>query len=556
MLDNKACSDPSGKQPFGLRIGIIGGGMSGICMACKLLEALPGSEVTLFELNDQLGGTWYTHRYPGVACDSPSHLYSFWFSPNPGFKSKFASGNENLTYLQAVARKHDLDRFVRYRTEVKAAQWDAKKMVWHTTVRDLAEPVGAEPKEYDFDVLISCAGGQRNPIKPSNIVDHFAGPVYHSSEYPRDLDLASKRVAVVGTGSSSIQIVPALTTFPESQRPSEIHVFQKSPGWVLKLPRGRFSSTVCKAFELLPWLLWLYRAVLLIYYDIFIHWLLRKEDMMRSYALSALTTQINTDSVLENAASEKCSESESGSSEDTICMGKDGKGDIDIAKLVESLSPEWSVGCRRVMVSDTFYPALLKKDVFFHPSQVKCVSSLDKRTLITSQGNGVQVDAVILATGYNYHGWIRPLQITNDVGEELVDVWQTSEVRGRYFGLATSGFPNLFHLFGPASRPGQGALSTIAELQAGEIICCITELGKLPLKSCICVSIEAENRMARTIHEGIVDSPFAQNCGGWYKNRKGFPSTLWPFTAFRFYRLLRSFDRKQTWLVSSPSTCT
>lgn len=186
---------------------------------------------------------------------------------------------------------------------------------------------------------------------------------------------------------------------------------------------------------------------------------------MRSYALSALTTQINTDSVLENAASEKSSESESGSSEDTICMGKDDKGDIDIAKLVESLSPEWSVGCRHVMVSDTFYPALLKKDVFFHPSQVKCVSSLDKRTLITSQGNGVQVDAVILATGYDYHGWIRPLQITNDVGEELVDVWQTSDVRGRYFGLATSGFPNLFHLFGPASRPGQGTLSTIAELQ-------------------------------------------------------------------------------------------
>lgn len=84
MLDNKACSDPSGKQPSGLRIGIISGGMSGICMACKLLEALPGSEVTMFELNDQLGGTWYTHRYPGVACDSPSHLYSFWFSPNPG----------------------------------------------------------------------------------------------------------------------------------------------------------------------------------------------------------------------------------------------------------------------------------------------------------------------------------------------------------------------------------------------------------------------------------------------------------------------------------------
>lgn len=186
---------------------------------------------------------------------------------------------------------------------------------------------------------------------------------------------------------------------------------------------------------------------------------------MRSYALSALTSQINTDCVLETPASEKCSESESVSSEDTVCMGKSDKGDVEIAKLVKSLSPEWSVGCRRVMVSDTFYPALLKKDVFFHPSQVKCVSSLDKQTLITVQGGSIQVDVVILATGYDYHGWIRPLQITNDVGEELVDVWQTSDVRGRYFGLATSGFPNLFHLFGPASRPGQGALSAIAELQ-------------------------------------------------------------------------------------------
>lgn len=508
--------------------------MSGICMACKLLEAIPNVQLTLFELNDQLGGTWYTHRYPGVACDSPSHLYSFWFSPNSGFKSKFASGSENLGYLQSVAARHDLDRFVRYETEVISAHWDKEESLWSCEVRDLSITIEAEKTEtLDFDVLISCAGGQRNPVKPSSIVDHFAGPVFHSSKCPHDLDVANIKVAVVGTGSSSIQIVPALANLPESQTPSEIHVFQKSPGWVLKLPRGHFSAAIRKAFEMFPWLLWLYRVVLLIYYDIFIHWLLRKEGTMRSYATSAIQTQIPHQFP------------------SSLNTEKTNDGEMDRNKLIESLSPEWSVGCRRVMVSDTFYPSLLQKHVHFHPSQVKCVSASNKKALITANGETIEVDVVILATGYDYHSWIRPLTIHNASGEELVDIWQASDIRGRYFGLATSGFPNLFHLFGPASRPSQGALSTIAELQAREIIRCVKQLSTLPGQSTMSISREAEDQMARTIYQGIKDSPFAQNCGGWYKNGKGFPSTLWPFTAFRFYRLLEKFDKEKTWIVES-----
>lgn len=193
---------------------------------------------------------------------------------------------------------------------------------------------------------------------------------------------------------------------------------------------------------------------------------------MRTYALSSLSAhfpvQKDSQASTHDLDEKNWNEQSSFSSQKT-CSVHTAADKTSLSEMGKALTPGWNVGCRRVMVSDTFYPSLLKENVHFHPSQVKCVSSKNKRNLLTGDDESVEVDMVILATGYSYHEWIRPLQITNHVNEELVNVWQTSNVRGRYFGLATSDFPNFFHLFGPASRPGQGALSTVAELQVSNL---------------------------------------------------------------------------------------
>ncbi|CAO1633191.1 unnamed protein product [Parajaminaea phylloscopi] len=536
-------------RPPPLRVACIGGGMSGIAAACKLLRAFEGQvrpgqaggheapaliELTLFEMQDDLGGTWYIQKYPGLACDSPSQMYSFWFHPEAGFTSKFNSKRENLAYLHSVVEAHRLRDYVRFRTEITNATWSDKRRSWSLS------GVGAgEAFTQEFDVLLCCAGGQRQPIKPAHLVKPFKGLVYHSSEMPSYVPVQGKRIAVLGTGSSSIQIVPALFDGEEqggpdgTNRPDSVHLFQSSPGWILPLPRGQFAPALIWCFQNLPGLLWLYRLILHFYYDIFLFYLVRSVGPMHKHATRAIKEQIGPHAIVAR----------DGKVVEPFDGGADEKVDYtDHQGLSSALTPEWNVGCRRIMVSSTFYPCLKRQNMRFYPSAVAHIGA-DGRSLVTAAGQTISdIDVLVLATGFRYQEWIRPLEVRNAQGEDLTSVWQQSDTRGRFFGLATSGFPNLFHFLGPGSRPGQGALTNIVEHQADECVRRLWDLvraraegGGMSRPAVISLLPGSEEIMAHKLRRGVLSTVFSESCGGWYKNpQSGFPSTLWPYPATYF----------------------
>jgi cation diffusion facilitator CzcD-associated flavoprotein CzcO len=398
------------------RFVIIGAGISGVLMAIKLLERGFRNFVIL-EKADALGGTWRDNVYPGVACDVAAHLYSFSFAGNPWWRSRYAKGPDIWKYYYDVARRFGVLQFIEYGKDVVSAEFDGRQ--WQVTAGD--------GTHYTADIVIAAAGRLHKPVMPNIAgLESFAGPSFHTARWDTAIGLSGKRIGVIGTGSSATQIVTAL-----SGKVAKLSVFQRTAQWVfpVKDTPNPWWRRIAFRLSLARWQR---------YYN-----QLRSETEARGKAATS-------------------SEAGRKARDEVVFDALAAIGDPD---LRAKLTPDYEVGCKRLVFSDGFYDAVQHSSV----DVVTCaINRVVPEGVITKDGKLHQLDVLALATGFDAHAYIRPMRVIGEQGVTLDEVW--ADLPLTYRAIAIPHMPNFLMINGPYSPGGTASVVGIAEEQVGYIL--------------------------------------------------------------------------------------
>jgi cation diffusion facilitator CzcD-associated flavoprotein CzcO len=469
---------------------IVGTGFAGIGMAIALRRAGMESFVVL-ERAEDVGGTWRDNRYPGCACDIPSMLYSFSFERKHDWTRAFPPQAEIWDYLRACVKKYGVAPHIRFNSEVTEARYDEDARAWNVTLRS-GETIVAR-------VLVSGMGGLSNPMIPDIPgLQRFAGNVFHSAAWDASFDPAGKRIAVIGTGASAIQIVPAIAA-----QAKQLTLFQRTPPWII--PRLDRPTTARERWlrRFVPGYAWLVRQSM--------YWLreVRALGFIRNTRILALAQRI----ALRHLHAQ-----------------------VQNAELRERLTPSYHMGCKRILLSDDYYPALGRENVALVTEPIR---EMRERTIVTQDGTEHEVDAIVLATGFRAQEFISPVQIYGRAGKSLEDAW--ADGPRSYLGISASGFPNLFFLVGPNTGLGHNSMVIMIEAQITYVMSAlrtmrargITELDLKP---------EVESAFSTTIAHRTERTVWASGCKSWYLDEHGRNTTLWPGFTFTYRRLTRRIE--------------
>lgn len=459
------------------RIAIIGAGMSGIAAVVKLKTA--GYEnVTVFEKADEVGGTWRANRYPGLSCDVPSHWYSFTFNPNPNWSHRYSYGPEIQDYMQATADKFGVTPLVRFNTGVTALAYDAQEdgPVWHLTTEHGEKEI--------FDVVISATGILRLPMRPDiKGLDSFTGTCFHSAEWPENLDLSGKRVGIIGTGSTSCQIVGEIT-----DKVGTMNVFQRTPHWVAPLPQKKYAGwqkLLMRALPILPKLT---------------YWL--NYLTFRTTFAPATTGQ---SPYWQKKIGQACYDH----LEDEIAN----------PELRAQLTPDFSPMCKRLIFASDYFPALQKDNCNLITAAIE---RIDGDAIITKDGARHALDVLILATGFDTSAFILPTSVTGEAGADLGDFWGRAPRAHR--GVTLPGFPNFWMLEGPTSPIGNLSLIMISEHQVDYIISMLDTMRSAKLQALAPKQAAYEDYNAGLAKAAEKTVWVTGGCDSWYIDASGLPN--------------------------------
>jgi len=476
------------------RVAIVGSGFSGLGMAIRLKQDGRDDFVVL-ERARELGGTWRDNSYPGCACDVPSNLYSFSFAPNPDWSHTFSPQPEIWEYMRRVAREHDVERHIRYGHEVTAARWDAHEELWR--IETTGGPSSREG-EFTSELLVAGAGPLSEPKMPDIYgIDGFLGKIFHSARWDHEHPLDGERVAVIGTGASSIQFVPRI-----QPRVGKLHVFQRTPPWIV--PHRNRPTT--------HWERTLYRS------------LPPAQRLVRGAVYCARETFVlpfmrpREGSPPERLARRHLAEQ------------------VPDPALRARLTPNYRIGCKRILISDDYYPALQQPNVELVTESIRAVTPHGIRT-----ADGVErgLDTIILGTGFHVTDMPVSQWIHDGQGRSLAHVWQGSAQA--YLGTTVAGFPNLFLLAGPNTGLGHNSLVFMIEAQLHYVIECLRYmdregLGILDVREPV---QRAYNQQLQERLRGTVWN--TGGCVSWYLDEHGRNTTIWPGSTWPFHQRLRHF---------------
>lgn len=463
-----------------LRIVIIGAGMAGILSAIQLREA-GYSNFIIYEKADTLGGTWRANTYPGLACDVPAHLYTYSFEPNPGWSHVFAPGPEIRAYFENVAKKYGVLDCVSFGAEVSSCEFINGR--WKIRTRS--------GRTDEADVVIAATGVLHHPNRPDIPgLSTFRGACFHSAEWDHRVTLDGKRVGVIGTGSTAIQITSALVN-----RVDKFKLFQRTAQWVLKMENTPYTAADRAAFAQDPSKIHEVREKLSSFFDNFSAAVIDADSpQMREIEEACLA---NLETTVRDAA------------------------------LREKLRPNYRAACKRLIMSPDFYEAIQ------HPNAELVVSGIDTiepAGVRTKDGVLHELDVLVLATGFRADRFIRPAVVRGRGGVDLDKVWEDHPVA--YLSIAVPDFPNFFMLNGPNGPVGNFSLIRIAEQQLRYIL---QLLEKLRSGECREISprhaVAAEFEKARA--EAAKQSIWATGCKSWYLDKHGVPAS-WPWSTSRF----------------------
>lgn len=463
-------------------VAILGSGFSGLAMAVELSRAGIDDYVVL-ERAGALGGTWRDNHYPGCACDVPSHLYSFSFAPKADWSHVFAPQAEIRAYLEQVADDFDVRRRIRFHQEVVEAVWDDARARWTLRTR-AGDAITA-------DAVVFGIGALSNPAIPALPgIERFTGVQFHSARWDHGADLAGKRVAVIGTGASAIQFVPAIQ--PQVER---LYLLQRTPPWVLPRPDRAYTAREQRAFAAVPGLRWLYRQSIYA----------RLEGRVVGFEHPRLMDFVAREGRrhLERAVSDPA--------------------------LRELLTPRYKPGCKRILMSNDYYPALAQPNVEVLGD---AVAEVGERAITLASGRTLEVDALLYGTGFTVHDYLAGMRVVGRDGEELGARWQAGAQA--YLGTTVSGFPNLFMLMGPNTGLGHNSMVVMIEGQARHARQAIELLHRGDV-----AALEPRREVQDAYNAWLADrsatTVWQSGCASWYLHESGANTTLWPgfATAFR-----------------------
>ena len=482
-------SDGHGKPH--LRVAVIGAGFSGLSVAWRLREQGEESFVVL-EKGACVGGVWRDNTYPGVACDVPSHLYSLSFAPNPEWDRSFSPGARIREYLESVADDCGLRPWISLNEELLDAEWDEEESLWHITT---------SRRQLDADVLVSCAGPLTEPIYPEvEGLDRFRGKTFHSNRWDHGHDFAGECVAVVGTGASAVQIVPELQPLVE-----KLVVFQRTPGWVVPRPDRDIPELEKRVLRTFPGLTKLYRTGQYLIRD------LLNYRMIRRNRISRRIFEAEARSLLKKQVSDP--------------------------ELRDKLEPDYEIGCKRVLITSDYYPALDKPNVDLVASGVRRIR---ERSIVTEDGAEHEVDAIVFATGYDTTAPTVYKRIRGRHGRSIDEVWNG---RPRFHRATTiAGFPNFFNVCGPGTGSGHGSMIWKAESQTAYVMDALRVMRGRNLSD-VEVRPDVQDRYMQWVGDDLGETVWSRGgCQSWYLDEGGKPTLMWPRTMWGFRRMLRRFD--------------
>lgn len=472
----------------GPRVAIVGAGFGGLAAAIELKRHGVES-FTVFERGDAVGGVWRANTYPGAACDVPSEIYSFSYALKPDWSRRFGFQPEIQSYLEQVADRFGLRPHLRFGADVRELVWDEARGGW------TLELAGGERHEAD---AVICATGQlsnpRIPDLPGRA--RFTGGQFHSAQWRHDVELAGRRVTVVGSGASAVQVVPAI-----ADRAAHVTVVQRSPMWVVPKydwAQSKFERRlmhlpgVTRARHNLMW--WKFEA------NAPLIW--RRADPVRRLVELRLRRMIRR------------------------AVG---------AELAARITPDYPFGCNRILLSSAWYPTLTREDVSLVASGVQAVTPT---AVVTDDGEVIQSDVIVWCTGFTATEYIAPMEVIGRDGVRLREQWASGPEA--YLGIAAPGFPNLFMSYGPNTGSLTNTVIFLLERQAAYVRQAIEHLGRTGGR--LEVTPEAHREYNAELQGRLGRTVFTAGCPGWYTTDGGKVTTVFPGSHVEYARRTRRFD--------------
>jgi cation diffusion facilitator CzcD-associated flavoprotein CzcO len=446
----------------------------------------------IFEKADDVGGTWRANTYPGCQCDVPSHLYSFSFAPNPNWSRTYSNQPEILDYLRDCARRFGVMPHIRFNHAVQGASWDETQKIWRITTSQ---------GDWTADVCIAAHGGLAEPsMPPIDGIENFEGEVFHSADWDHESELAGKKVAVIGTGASAIQIVPRIQ--PQVEK---LFVFQRTPAWVFPHTDRPIRDWERSLYKRVPAAQRLVRAGIYGARESLVFGLAKNPKLaepLRRVAASHLRKQVP---------------------------------DRDLRR---KLRPRYTPGCKRMLLSNTFYPSLQEPNVELVTDPIDGVKA---SSMFVSGGREIDVDAIICATGFHVTDNPMAHKVKGKGGVSLADAWEETGLKA-YVGTTVPGFPNLFLMTGPNTGIGHTSLVVMIEAQIKYVLDSLRYMQENEV-----ASLEVRRRVVELFDKEIQEKSKSTvwtmgGCASWYLDKGGRNSTLWPDFTWRYRRRIRRFD--------------
>ncbi len=473
---------------------IVGTGFSGLGLAIQLKKRGRHDFVVL-EKADEVGGTWRDNTYPGCACDVPSHMYSYSFAKNAGWSQQWSKQPEILAYLKRLADKHGVYEHVRFGSEVNSAIWDDRTARWIVGTTNGSEYVGR--------FLAAGVGALHIPSIPAlEGLDTFAGAAFHSAQWDHDYDLTGKRVAVIGTGASAIQFVPKI-----ARQVAHLDLYQRTAPWVL--PRTNFAipGPAKQMFRRVPGAMWAYRNA--------IYW-----------AAESAGVGFNGHSGLLRLAERVGRRHIARQLNDPV--------------LREKVTPDYTLGCKRVLGSNTYYPALARANV---DVVTDAITEIRPHSVVTADGTEREVDAIIYGTGFHVTDAFEYLDVRGRGGADLREYWQQQGIQ-THLGVTVAGFPNLFFLLGPNTGLGHNSVVFMIESQIHYVLEAMSAVERRGADA-VEVTSGAQSTFNEQVQRKLANGVWSTGgCTSWYLDSQGVNRTVWPGATWRYWMQTRRFNEE------------
>ncbi len=470
-------------------VAIIGAGFGGIGLAITLKKAGMDS-LTIFEKAEGVGGVWRDNTYPGAACDVPSHLYSFSFEPNPDWSRRYSPQREILDYLERCVDKYGLRPNLRLGTEVARAEFDEDSAKWRI------ETAGGETIE--ADVLVSACGQLSRPATTRiEGAERFRGPIFHTARWDHDVEIENKRVAVIGTGASTIQVVPAI-----ADRVGQVDIYQRSAPYVIPKKDRPYMPWERRLFRWFPPARLAARFMQWFFFEIFIAAFNQFRGVGR---LGVRMFEHNLDDQVSDP------------------------------ELKRALTPDHVLGCKRVLISPDYYSTLGRPNVELVTQGVR---ELTKGGVVAEDGTERAADVIVLSTGFESTRFLAPMEIRGRDGRDLNEVWR--EGANAYLGMAVAGFPNLFVMYGPNTNLGSGSIIFQLESQMNYIADAVERLRRNG--GWLSVRPEVQQAFDSEMQSRLSTSVWQTGCNNWYIDEHGRNTNNWPGFTLEYRRRTRRLD--------------